>query len=81
MPAWMGHGKIVFGGKGLTKFWEKGWGSIDSEKYDVVILNDIESFLQVNPDHGFTWMQDNASCHRSNQTQKNFRLRQIHYIR
>jgi hypothetical protein len=73
----MFHGTIVFGGKGPTVFWENEWGSMDSEKYDVDIVNDIESFLQVDPDHGFTWMQDNASCHPSKQTQKNLRLHQI----
>ena len=52
-PAWMFHGTIVFGGKGPAVFWEKDWGSMDSYKYDAVILNNVESFLAANPNHGF----------------------------
>jgi len=35
----MFHGTIVYGGKGPAVFWEKEWGSMDSYKYDIVILN------------------------------------------
>jgi hypothetical protein len=65
LPAWMFHGTIVMGGKGPATFWEKEWGSMDSYKYDAVILNNVESFFDANPDKPFVWMQDNASCHRS----------------
>jgi hypothetical protein len=66
--AWMFHGTIVMGGKGPATFWEKEWGSIDSFKYDAVILNNIEAFLAANPDKSFIWMQDNAPSHRSYET-------------
>jgi hypothetical protein len=81
LPAWMFHGTIVLGGKGPATFWEKEWGSMDSFKYDAVILNNVESFLDANRDKDFVWMQDNASCHRSKETQENLRIRQIPYIK
>jgi hypothetical protein len=56
LPAWMFHGTIVMGGKGLVTFWEKEWGSVDSFKYDAVILNNIEAFLVVNLDKNFVWI-------------------------
>jgi hypothetical protein len=46
----MFHGTIVMGGKGLATFWEKEWGSMDSYKYDAVILNNVEAFLHANLD-------------------------------
>jgi hypothetical protein len=70
----MFHGMIIFGGKGPAVFWEKEWGSMGSYKYDAVILNNAEYFLAANPNHGFVWMQDNASCHRSKETQQNFKF-------
>jgi hypothetical protein len=69
------------GGKGPVTFWEKEWGSIDSFKYDVVILNNIEAFLAVNPNKSFIWMQDNAPSYRSYETQDNLRRRRIPYIK
>jgi hypothetical protein len=56
LPAWMFHGTIVMGGKGPATFWEKEWGSIDSYKYDAVILNNIESFFDTNPNKPFVWI-------------------------
>jgi hypothetical protein len=81
MPAWMFHGTIVMGGKGPATFWEKEWGSMDSEKYDSIILENIEAFIQVNPNHAFVFMQDNASCHRSNLTKANLQKRRIPFIK
>ena len=80
-PAWMFHGTIVFGGKGPATFWEKEWGSMDSYKYDAIILTNIEAFLHANPNHGFIWIQDNASSHRSKETTANLELRQILYVK
>jgi hypothetical protein len=54
---------------------------MDLDKYDAVILNNIEIFLHVNPDHRFIWMQDNASCHRSYATQRNLRQGGIPYVK
>lgn len=42
-----------------------------SYKYDTVVLNNIESLLQVNQGLRFIEVQDNASCHRSKETQAN----------
>jgi hypothetical protein len=64
----MFHGTIVMGGKGPATFWEKEWGSMDSYKYDAMILNNVEAFLYANPNKDFVWMQDNASCHRLKET-------------
>ncbi len=80
-PAWLFHGTIVMGGKGPAVFWEKDWGSMDSFKYDVIILDNIQRFIDVNPQHGFIWMQDNASCHRSQETMDNLFRRGIRYIK
>ena len=80
LPAWMFHGTIVNGVKGPAVFWEKDWGTMDSRKYDAVILNNIKAFLAANRDQNFIWMQDNASCHRSKETQENLRIRRIPYI-
>ena len=54
---------------------------MDSYKYDAIILNNVESFFDANPDKPFVWMQDNASCHRSKETQENLRIRRIPYIK
>jgi len=54
---------------------------MDSFKYDAVILNNVESFLHANPGQDVIWMQDNASCHGSKETQENLRIRQIPYIK
>ena len=81
LPAWIFHGIIIMGGKGPATFWKKEWGSIDSFKYDAVILNNIEAFLATNPDKSFIWMQDNAPSHRSAETQNNLRIRRIPYIK
>ena len=40
-PAWMFHGSIVNGKKGPTKFREKEWGIMDSDKYNRYILSQI----------------------------------------
>jgi hypothetical protein len=81
LPAWMFYGTIVMGGKGPATFWEKEWGSIDSFKYNAIILNNIEAFLAANPDKSFIWMQDNAPSYRFYKTQNNFRIRRIPYIK
>ena len=81
LPSWMFHGTIVMGGKGPAVFWEKEWGSIDSFKYDAVILNNIQAFLNANPDKDFIWMQDNAPSHRSYETQENLAKRRIPFIK
>jgi len=44
-PAWMFHGTIVQGRKGPAVFWEKEWGSVNSERYDEYILSNIQAFL------------------------------------
>jgi DDE superfamily endonuclease len=77
LPSWMFHGVIVGGKKGPAVFWEKDWGSMNSEKYDAVILNNIQAFIQAHEGEHYIWMQDNASCHRSKATQANLRARRI----
>jgi hypothetical protein len=77
----MFHGTIVAGSKGPATFWEKDWGKMNSYKYDAIILNNIQAFLQMYPNRGYIWMQDNTSCHRSAMTARNLLLRQIPYIK
>lgn len=82
-PSWMFHGTIAMGKKGPAVFWEKEWGSMNSEKYDAIILNNIETFMALERQryHDLIWMQDNASCHRSKLTYENLHRRRIPYIK
>ena len=52
----MFHGIIVRGSKGPAIFWEKEQGSINSEKYNAVILNNIQAFLQAHERENYIWM-------------------------
>jgi len=81
-PAWMFHGTIAQGKKGPAVFWEKEWGSMNSAKYDAIILNNVQMFVQMEEIQGnyLIWMQDNASCHRSKATYANLNRRGIRYI-
>jgi hypothetical protein len=81
MLAWMFHGTIVFGGKGPATFWEKEWGSMDSKKYNAIILENIEAFLCINPNHTFIYMQDNVPSHCSKATQIKLEQQGIPYIK
>jgi hypothetical protein len=53
---------------------------MNSEKYDVIILDRAQVFIDAHTEKGYIWMQDNASCHRSKATQRNLRERGIIYI-
>jgi hypothetical protein len=61
----MFHGIIVNGKKEPATFWEKEWGTMNSAKYDAVIFNIIQAFLQAHKGEGFIWIQNNASCYKS----------------
>jgi hypothetical protein len=39
---------IVDGHKGPAKFWEKEWGTINLQKYDYIILDDIGYYFRIN---------------------------------
>ena len=67
LPSWMFYGIIVNGRKGPAVFWEKEWGSINSTRYDAIILANIQAFLEEHP-KGYIWIQDNASSHRLKET-------------
>ena len=58
---------------------------MDSVKYDAIILNNIEAFIQGEQARGggenFIWIQDNTSCHRLKLTQTNLRRRRIPFIK
>jgi hypothetical protein len=41
------------GEKGPATFWENEWGSMDSYKYDAIILNNVEAFLDTNQNKDF----------------------------
>jgi len=77
----MFHGTIINGKKGPATFWEKNWSNINSEKYNAIILNNIQAFLQANEGRGYIWMQDNAPSHRSRYTKASLQRRGIPYIR
>jgi hypothetical protein len=45
-PAWMFHGVICGGKKGPATFWEKEWGSMDSKKYNEIILSQVQAWFE-----------------------------------
>jgi hypothetical protein len=77
----MFHGTIVDGKKGPAVFWEKEWGSVNSERYDEYILSNIQAFLADHPLEGYLWMHDGAGPHRSLETKFNLFRRRIPNIR
>lgn len=79
LPAWMFFGTIYKGRKGPAIFWEKEWGSINSERYDEHILPLIEGLMLEYPD--LIFMQDNAPSHRSHLTVWNLQRRRIRNIK
>jgi uncharacterized membrane protein len=72
-------GIIFRGKKGPAVFWNKDWGKINSAKYDLYILPQIqalcEAYLEV------IYMQDNVSAHRFKLTARNLQLRDILIIK
>ena len=44
--AWMFHSTIYNGKKGLAQFWDKEWGTMNSERYDYFILSRIGDFFE-----------------------------------
>jgi transposase len=78
-PAWMFWGTIVGGRKGLSIFWEKEWGTMNSARYNTYILSQLQEYMAANP--GLVFMHDNAPCHRSAETQWNLRLRGIPIVK
>jgi transposase len=80
-PAWMFHGSIVNGTKGLVIFWEKKWGSINSTKYNEYILSRIAEFMAEHADSKYIFMQDNALAHSSYKTKINLLDRAIRWIK
>jgi hypothetical protein len=68
-PAWMFIGSIVGGRKAVGLFWEKEWGNINSAKYNLYFLSQMEAYMQAYP--GLVFMQDNASSYRSKLTERN----------
>ena len=73
----MFHSTIINGKKGPACFWDKSWESINFEKYDVIILNNIQAFLKKNKGKEYIWIQGNTSAHRSKLTQANIRRYKI----
>lgn len=78
-PAWMFHGVIYNGKKSFSTFWEKEWGSMDSTKYNLVILSQVQDLVERERAQGIRliWQHDGASCHRSFETQDNLYRRNI----
>ena len=48
----MFHGVIYRGKKGPGVFWEKAWGSMDSQKYNEVILSQIQAWFDTEKAQG-----------------------------
>ena len=51
-PSWMFHRTICGGMKGPATFWEKEWGSMDSRKYNEIILSQIQPWFEAARDQG-----------------------------
>jgi hypothetical protein len=79
-PAWMFHGTIVDGKKGPAVFWEKEWGTVNSERYNTYILSGIQAFIRQHPLEGYIFMHDGAGPHRSIETKFNLFQREIRNI-
>ena len=75
----MFYGTICDGKKGPVTFWEKEWGSMDSRKYNEVILSQIQAWFEAERARGvrLVWQHDRASCHRSFETQDNLYRRNL----
>ena len=80
LPSQMFCSTIVNSKKGPVVFQEKSQGNIDSIKYNNIILNSIQAFLQQNLGQGYIWIQDNAPSYKSRYTQYALWLRRIPYI-
>ena len=78
-PSWMFHGVICGGKKQFGTFWEKEWGSMDSRKYNDIILSQVQAWFDRERERGIrlAWQHDGASCHRSFETQDNLYRRNI----
>jgi hypothetical protein len=69
----------LWGKKGPGTFWEKEWGSMNSRKYNEVILSQVQAWFDAERAQGvwLVWQHDGASCHRSFETQDNLYRRNI----
>jgi hypothetical protein len=79
-PAWMFHGTIVDGKKGPAVFWEKEWGTVNSERYNTYILLGIQAFIRQHPLEGYIFMHDGAGPHRLIKTKFNLFQQEIRNI-
>lgn len=79
LPAWMFHGVLYDGKKALGTFWEKEYGTMNSEQYDKYILSKVEHLFNTERANGRcpVFQHDNAPCHRSDQTSNNLAKRGI----
>ena len=50
---------------------------MNSEKYDIIILNTVQAFCRQTKKENIIWMQDGALSHISKLTQTNLRIREI----
>ena len=75
----MFHGTIYNGKKGPAQFWDKEWGTMNSERYDYFILSRIGDFFEEERLHNRQpiFQHDNAACHRSYETAYNLDYRQL----
>ena len=64
--------------KGPHLFWEKDWGSINSESYIAHTIPIIQGWIRMNPD--LIFMQDNAPGHASKATRAEILAREIPII-
>jgi hypothetical protein len=75
----MFHRFICRGRKGIGIFWDREWGNINSDTYDLHILSQLQAYIEENP--GLIFMQDNAPSHRSEKTKRNLQRQGITCIK
>ena len=72
---WMFWGCFNGSRKGPCLFWEKEWGSINTERYCERIVPLVHGWIRMYP--GLVFMQDNASSHASKETACELLLREV----
>lgn len=65
---WMFWGCFAGGKKGPGIFWEISWGTMNAQLYQEHIGPAVDAWMQENASSSWTFMQDNAPCHKARST-------------
>jgi transposase len=75
---WMFWGCFSGSRKGPALFWEKEWGSINTERYCERVVPLVHGWVRMYP--GLVFMQDNASSHSSRATSRELLSREVQVL-